>query len=51
MTIRRVGGMFRLVSKTGKNLGTFKTKREAHVREGQVQAFKRKKRKQRKKAA
>lgn len=35
---------FRLVSKKGRNLGTFNTKHEAHVREGQVQAFKRRKR-------
>ncbi len=40
--IRKVKGGFRLVSKrTGKNLGTFKTKAEAQRREQQVQFFKR----------
>jgi hypothetical protein len=40
-----VTGGFRLVSKSGKNLGTFKTKAEAHRREGQVQAFKKRRKK------
>ena len=40
--IRKVKGGFRLVSKTtGKNLGTFKTRKEAERREAQVQFFKR----------
>lgn len=44
MTIRRVKGGFRLVSKTGKNLGTFKTKAGAVKREREVSFFKRRKR-------
>lgn len=43
MTIRRLGpSKWRLVSKTGKNLGTYKTKRAAKQRERQVQYFKHK---------
>ena len=38
--IRKVGSQFRLVSHTGKNLGTFKTKAEAQKREKQVTFFK-----------
>lgn len=41
MSIVRVGGKFRLVSKkTGKNLGTYDTKAGAMEREKQVQYFK-----------
>lgn len=36
------GGRFRLVSKTGKNLGTFATRKEAENRERQVNFFKNK---------
>lgn len=40
MTIRKMpSGKHRLVSKKGRNLGEFDTRREAHVREGQVKAF------------
>ena len=39
--IRKVKGGYRLVSKkTGRNLGTFRTKAEARQRERQVQFFK-----------
>lgn len=38
--IRKVKGGYRLVSHTGKNLGTFKTKAAAEKRERQVQFFK-----------
>ena len=41
--IRKVKGGFRLISRSGKNLGTFKTMREARKRERQVQFFKRNK--------
>lgn len=40
MTIRKVKGGFRLVSKKGKSLGTFKTRAGAKKRERQVQFFK-----------
>ena len=40
MTIKSVGNKFRLVSKKGKNLGTFKTRAEAEKREKEVQFFK-----------
>jgi len=43
MTIRKINGKFRLVSKTGKNLGTFPTKAEAMKRERQIVFFKNKK--------
>lgn len=42
MTIRKVGSKYRLVSGTGKNLGTFDTKAEAEKREKQVIFFKNK---------
>ncbi len=42
--IRKVKGGFRLVSKSGKNLGTFRTKAAARRRERQVQMFKHMKR-------
>ena len=42
MTIRKVKGGFRLLSKKGKNLGTFPTKKKAQARERQVNFFKRK---------
>ena len=38
--IRKVKGGYRLVSKSGKNLGTFKTKKQAEAREREVQFFK-----------
>lgn len=39
-TIRKVKGGYRLLSKKGKNLGTFSTRSGAEQRERQVQAFK-----------
>ena len=42
MTIVRKGKRFRLVSRKGKNLGTFGTKAEAEKREKQVLFFKHK---------
>ncbi len=41
--IRKVKDGYRLVSKSGKNLGTFKTKKAALQREREVQFFKHKK--------
>ena len=43
MTIRKVKGGYRLVSKSGKNLGTYDSKAGAQGRERQVQYFKHKK--------
>ena len=43
MTIRKVKSGYRLVSKKGKNLGTYKSKAGAEKRERQVQYFKKKK--------
>ena len=44
MTIRKVSeGQWRLVSKTGRNLGTFPSRKKAEERERQVQFFKHKK--------
>jgi len=43
MTIRKVKSGYRLVSKKGKNLGTYKNKAGAEKRERQVQYFKKKK--------
>lgn len=48
MTIRKIKGprggtQYRLVSKTGKNLGTFPTRTAAEKRERQVNFFKKKK--------
>jgi len=40
MTIRKVKAGYRLVSKKGKNLGTYKSKEGAEKRERQVQFFK-----------
>ncbi|WP_197022718.1 hypothetical protein [Hyphomicrobium sp. 802] len=40
MTIRKVKAGYRLVSKKGKNLGTYKTKDGAKQREREVQYFK-----------
>lgn len=40
MTIRKIKAGYRLVSKKGKNLGTYKTKDGAKQRERQVQYFK-----------
>lgn len=40
MTIRKVKAGYRLVSKKGKNLGTYKSKEGAKRRERQVQYFK-----------
>jgi hypothetical protein len=42
MTIKKVKEGYRLVSKKGKNLGTYDTKGGAEKRERQVQYFKRK---------
>jgi hypothetical protein len=43
MTIKKVAEGYRLESKkTGRNLGTYKTRTEAEERERQVQYFKRK---------
>ena len=38
--IKNVGGKFRLVSHTGRNLGTFSSKKQAKEREAQVNFFK-----------
>ena len=43
MTIRKVKGGYRLVSHSGKNLGTSKTKAGAKKREKQVNYFKHRK--------
>jgi hypothetical protein len=43
MTIRKVKSGYRLVSKKGKNLGTYKNKAGAETREKQVEFFKKKK--------
>jgi hypothetical protein len=43
MTIKKVKGGYRLVSKKGKNLGTYDTEAGAEKRERQVQYFKHKK--------
>jgi len=40
MTIKKIAEGYRLESRTGKNLGTYKTKAEALQRERQVQYFK-----------
>jgi len=40
MTIRKVKGGYRLVSKKGRNLGTFKTREGAVAREKEVKMFK-----------
>jgi len=40
MTIRKSGSGYRLVSKKGKNLGTYRTKAAAEKREKQVNYFK-----------
>ncbi len=41
MTIKKLSnGKYRVLSKKGKNLGTFDTKHEAHIRLAQVEAFK-----------
>lgn len=42
MTIRKVKSGYRLVSKKGKNLGTYRSKAGAQKREKQVQFFKKK---------
>jgi len=47
MTIRRVKGGFRLVSKKGRNLGTFRSRAAAQRRERQVNFFKHRDRKKR----
>lgn len=44
MTIRKVKSGFRLVSRKGKNLGTFKSRKGAVKRERQVNYFKRRRR-------
>jgi hypothetical protein len=43
MTVKKVKAGYRLVSKKGKNLGTYPTKKGAQKREQQVQYFKSKK--------
>lgn len=43
MTIRKTKGGYRLVSRTGKNLGTYATRAGAEKREKQVEYFKHKK--------
>ena len=43
MTIRKTSGGYRLVSHSGKNLGTFTTKAQAIKHEKRVQFFKHKK--------
>jgi hypothetical protein len=45
MTIRKVGSRYRVVSKSGRNLGTSKTKKGAVKRLRQVEYFKHKARK------
>lgn len=40
--IRKVKGGYRLVSKSGKNLGTYPTRKQAVAREKQVNYFKHK---------
>ena len=45
MTIRKVDGKFRLVSKKGRNLGTFSTRAAAEKHEREVQFFKHRERK------
>lgn len=47
MTIRRVKGGFRLLSKRGKNMGTFRTKSGAERRERQVEFFKQRQKRRR----
>ncbi len=42
--IRKVKAGFRLVSKTGRNLGTFRSKKAAQNRERQVNFFKHRRR-------
>ena len=42
MTIRRVKGGYRLLSRKGKNLGTYSSKAGAEKRERQVEFFKKK---------
>jgi len=39
MTIRKVKAGYRLISKGGENLGTFRTKAQAENREKQVKRF------------
>lgn len=39
MVVRRVGNRFRVVSRTGRNLGTFDTRAEAERRDRQVMRF------------
>ena len=48
MTIRKVKDGYRLVSKKGRNLGTFKTRAGAEAREREVQFFKHKRKSGRK---
>ena len=51
MTIRKTGGGYRLVSKKGKNLGTYSTRAGAAKREKQVNYFKSRKPKRNKRKA
>ena len=48
MTIKPVDGKFRLVSKKGRNLGTFDTRAQAEAREREVKKFKHMKKKRKK---
>tara|TARA_R110000765_G_scaffold403906_1_gene500036 strand:- start:228 stop:383 length:156 start_codon:yes stop_codon:yes gene_type:complete len=51
MTIRKTGSGYRLVSKTGKNLGSYSTRGGAEKREKQVNYFKSRKPKRKKRKA
>ena len=43
MTIKKLSdGKYRVLSSKGRNMGTYDTKYEAHVRLGQIEAFKKK---------
>jgi len=43
MTIKKLSnGQYRVLSSKGRNMGTYDTKHEAHVRLGQIEGFKKK---------
>lgn len=42
MTVKKVGDKYKVVSKTGKNLGTYNTKKAAEKRLKEVEYFKHK---------
>jgi len=43
MTIKKLpNGQYRVLSSKGRNMGTYDTKHEAHIRLGQIEAFKKK---------